>query len=69
MFSHGGPSCEIFLTDGEVVWVGSEEGEIFGVIVVTLLPSRSPEAITQSPDKESEDRAMQFSDACFPMIL
>lgn len=44
--------------------MGSEERETLTVIVLTAALSFS--LITQSPDKESEDRVMQFSDACFP---
>ena len=44
--------------------VGSEERETLTVIVLTAALSFS--LIAQSPDKESEDRVMQFSDACFP---
>lgn len=35
MSSRRGPSCGIFLTDGEVAWVDSEEGETFAVTVLT----------------------------------
>lgn len=33
MSSHGWPSCEVFLTHGEVVRVGSEEGETLAVTI------------------------------------
>lgn len=63
-----GPTVRYFwLTRRWCGWVGKKGRHLLRLY--RLLPSYSPEAVTQCPDTESEDRVMQLSDACFPVML